>query len=281
MDIQLRWNDFTGPTYCFQHFHSALRHIRKLQQCFQGSVPSAFSFPSLLMMMPYSMALSRQFWAILETGSGVPSPPFARTERISRASLSMSLLARLFSACIMFWMMTTPRWRRSDISLSSSAWKISSQWDVWEKSTKQSPVSQNRKTNCSICDTVELVEVWGSRCLLLWSAYCVRDVSTQLRLLSSQHGQCSCSSLSQPFILLSAKEHKQLQAIIPSGQVQFLHLRTHQAPTAVRSSFLQICGIDSTINSTINTVCLTSVLRTKLHMHSVADARTRLCSSNM
>lgn len=116
------------------HPHTAL--------CVQGSVPELFSFSSLFLMMPYSIALSRQFWAIFETASGMPSPPFARTERISRASLSMSFSARLFSAWIMFWTMTTPRWRRSGISLSNKACTISSQWVVWEDN--RSHVSKNR-----------------------------------------------------------------------------------------------------------------------------------------
>lgn len=37
----------------------------------------------------------------------------------------------------MFWTITTPRWRRSEISLSSSACRISSQWVVWERKGKQ------------------------------------------------------------------------------------------------------------------------------------------------
>ena len=121
------------------------------QLCFQGSVPLLFSLPSLLWITPYSTALSRQFWATLETASSIPSPPFAKTDRISRASLSMSVSARLFSACIMFWTMTTPRWRRSVISLSNSACTISSQWVVWEERITESHVGTNRKINpCSV-----------------------------------------------------------------------------------------------------------------------------------
>lgn len=123
-------------THC--SFNVARRHFHTLPQCFQGSVPLRyFSFPSLLLIIPYSTALSKQFCASLETTSVVPSPPLAKTERISSTSLSMSVSARCLSACIMFWMMTTPRWRRSGISLSNSACIISSQWVVWQGKRKQ------------------------------------------------------------------------------------------------------------------------------------------------
>lgn len=76
-----------------------------LPYCPQGSFPSPPS--SGFLMMPYSMALSRQCCAALEMG--LCSVHLARTERISSASLSISVSARLFSACIRFSMTTTPR----------------------------------------------------------------------------------------------------------------------------------------------------------------------------
>lgn len=197
--------------------------IHIMLQCFQGSFPAPLSFSSLLLMMPYSTAMSRQCWAIFETGCAVASPPFARTEIISRASLSMSVSARLFSASIMFCTMTTPRWRRSAISLSSRACRISIQWVVWEECKRKSHWPRQRKELLWYCECGADVD---SARPLKWSAYCSRDASTQLRLLSGQHGQCSCSSFPQPLVVLSTVEHEQLQTIIPCGQVQLLHLRT-------------------------------------------------------
>lgn len=198
------------------HPHTAL--------CVQGSVPELFSFSSLFLMMPYSIALSRQFWAIFETASGMPSPPFARTERISRASLSMSFSARLFSAWIMFWTMTTPRWRRSGISLSNKACTISSQWVVWEDN--RSHVSKNRvKKNKIMVAT-----------LLECFSYSSRDASAEFRMFGCQHGQGSCSSFPQPPVILSAIKHEQLQAIISCGQVELLHLRMPHSTAATVSS---------------------------------------------
>ncbi len=67
-------------------------------------------------------------------------------------------------------------------------------------------------------------------------AYCLRDAGADLRQLSGQHGQSSRRSFPQPLVVLSAVEHKQLQAIAPCGKVQFLHLRTHQTPV----TFIQL-----------------------------------------
>lgn len=86
--------------------------------------------PSLFRMRPYSIARSKQRWAAFRTESWLESSPLARTDRISSASLSISFSARLLSACMRFIMMTTPRCRRSGLSLSNRAWKISSQWLV-------------------------------------------------------------------------------------------------------------------------------------------------------
>lgn len=78
----------------------------------------------------------------------------------------------------------------------------------------------------------------GDSELLQWSAYCSRYAGAELRLLRGQHGQSSCSSSPQPLVLLSTVEHKQLQAIISCGQVQLLHLRTHQTHTCLRLLFI-------------------------------------------
>ncbi len=79
--------------------------------------------------------------------------------------------------------------------------------------------------------------------LLQWSAYCSRDAGAELRLLRGQHGQSSCSSFPQPLVLLSAVEHEQLQAIVPCGQVQLLHLRSHQTATVYTSTFQHIRAV--------------------------------------
>lgn len=57
-------------------------------------------------------------------------------------------------------------------------------------------------------------------------AYCSRDAGTELRLLSGQHSQSSRSSLPQPLVLLSTVKYKQLQTVVPCGQIHLLHLRT-------------------------------------------------------
>lgn len=58
-------------------------------------------------------------------------------------------------------------------------------------------------------------------------AYGSRDAAAELRLLSGQHSQSSRSSFPQPLVLLSTVKYKQLQTIVPCGQIQLLHLRTH------------------------------------------------------
>lgn len=237
------------------HPHTAL--------CVQGSVPELFSFPSLLLMMPYSIALSRQFWAIMETASGMLSPPFARTERISRASLSMSFSARLFSAWIMFWTMTTPRWRRSGISLSNKACTISSQWVVWEDN--RSHVSKNRvkkKNNGSDTTGVLFLQFQG----------CERRVQ-DVRL----------SAWPRFLQQLSAASHHphRCKARAASGD-HFLWPGRASAPEDA-TQHSRYCQFNrySCIQRLVNKLSLTSVFKTKLHMHSVAEARTRSCSSNM
>uniref|UniRef100_A0AAY4BGR0 Uncharacterized protein n=1 Tax=Denticeps clupeoides TaxID=299321 RepID=A0AAY4BGR0_9TELE len=57
--------------------------------------------------------------------------------RISRASLSMSFSVRSRSACMMFRAMTTPRCRKSWLSLSKRACRISSQWLVYKLKRKK------------------------------------------------------------------------------------------------------------------------------------------------
>lgn len=104
-------------------------------------------------------------------------------------------------------------------------------------------------------------------------AYCSRDASAKLWLLCRQHGQSSCGSSAQALVLFSGVEHDQLEPIVSRRQKHLLNLK-HKCLSALFSS-------PHLLITTIDGWCLTSVLSTKLHMHSVADARTSSCSSNM